>query len=370
MSESEKQTALVSVQPNALTKVGAKSLVARGCADLRNNEEAEEWLKRGVEFYSQQRYDDAFSCFEHGIELNPDHSGIQFMLGLSFGGGFVRPMNIVTAREWYRKAAEQGHKGAQYNLGLLYYGWDDGPGLQQNYEYAASWFRKAAEQGLEKPSFNTSAWPPSHWFRMAAEQELERAQSRLDLLLGNGIIVPQNQAEVYKAAECGNKDAQFNLGLLYENGQGVPQDYTQAEYWYRMAADQGNSNAKDKLREIIEKKVEANRRHEEYIDELAEKSLALQMFDPPITERTMIVGCPVLTIPDSEIKYPNFLTWWTAVGRLTPTDAQGWSTLSGPGVMKDRVEMINPDDWAALPKQERELIREWTETWDIGLFFD
>ena len=55
MSESEKQTALISLQHTALTKVGAKSLVARGRAELRAREEAEEWFKKGLEFCQKKR---------------------------------------------------------------------------------------------------------------------------------------------------------------------------------------------------------------------------------------------------------------------------------------------------------------------------
>ena len=36
-----------------------------------------------------------------------------------------------------------------------------------------------------------------------------------------------------KAAEQGNRDAQYGLELMYEEGQGVPQDYAQAALWYR-----------------------------------------------------------------------------------------------------------------------------------------
>ena len=37
--------------------------------------------------------------------------------------------------------------------------------------------------------------------------------------------------------------AQFYLGFLYNAGQGVPQDYTQAVFWWRKAADQGDPEA-------------------------------------------------------------------------------------------------------------------------------
>jgi TPR repeat protein len=41
----------------------------------------------------------------------------------------------------------------------------------------------------------------------------------------------------------GNVYAQFNLGLLYSSGEGVPQDYVQALIWFRKAADQGDARA-------------------------------------------------------------------------------------------------------------------------------
>ena len=40
-------------------------------------------------------------------------------------------------------------------------------------------------------------------------------------------------------AESGDPSAQFNIGLIYEAGQGVPQNDAEAVKWYRLAADQG-----------------------------------------------------------------------------------------------------------------------------------
>ncbi len=39
-----------------------------------------------------------------------------------------------------------------------------------------------------------------------------------------------------KAAEQGVAAAQLNLGVRYDNGQGVPQDYVQAHVWFNLAA--------------------------------------------------------------------------------------------------------------------------------------
>jgi uncharacterized protein len=44
-------------------------------------------------------------------------------------------------------------------------------------------------------------------------------------------------------AEGGNADAQTMLGIIYEEGQGVSQDYAAAVTWYRRAADQGHPDA-------------------------------------------------------------------------------------------------------------------------------
>jgi len=50
-----------------------------------------------------------------------------------------------------------------------------------------------------------------------------------------------------KAAVQGYAEAQFNIGIMYQEGKGVPQDYGQARYWYNLAAAQGFELAKQKL---------------------------------------------------------------------------------------------------------------------------
>ena len=89
------------------------------------------------------------------------------------------------------------------------------------------------------------------WYRLAAEQGNQYAQFNLALLYKNGEGVTQDYKEAVKwyrlAAEQGNADAQFGLGIRYDNGQGVLQDYKEAVKWYRLAAEQGNANAQTNL---------------------------------------------------------------------------------------------------------------------------
>ena len=44
-------------------------------------------------------------------------------------------------------------------------------------------------------------------------------------------------------AKYGNAAVQYNLGTMYQNGQGVPQDYKTAVKWFKLAAEQGNAYA-------------------------------------------------------------------------------------------------------------------------------
>ena len=260
MSAGEEQAALVPVPSAALTKASAKSLAARGRADLRVREEAEEWLQKGLELHHQQRYEDAFRCFERGIQLNPNHPELQLWLGNLFTNGEGVPQDYVQAATWWRKAAEQGFAFAQFGLGNLF---TNGQGVPQDYTQAAAWYRKAAEQGDSGAQHNlgcayefAQGLPQDHtlaavWWRKAAEQGYADAQNDLGVLYhgGDGVQQDHAQAAIWyrKAAEKGHADAQNNLGILYQYGHGVPQNDAMAAAWYRKAAEQGNAGAKAAL---------------------------------------------------------------------------------------------------------------------------
>lgn len=54
-------------------------------------------------------------------------------------------------------------------------------------------------------------------------------------------------ADLQRKAEQGNATALFNLGLMYDKGEGVPQDYGEALKWYRKAAELGHASAQFNL---------------------------------------------------------------------------------------------------------------------------
>src|SRR5438132_944176 len=77
-------------------------------------------------------------------------------------------------------------------------------------------------------------------FRPLADQGNTVAQFNLGVMYKDGTGVPQDYLEAVKwerlAADQGYADAQSNLGNMYYQGQGVPQDYVQAHKWYNLAA--------------------------------------------------------------------------------------------------------------------------------------
>ena len=84
-----------------------------------------------------------------------------------------------------------------------------------------------------------------------AEQGDADAQFNLGGMYDNGWGVPENDKTAVKwytlAAEQGHADAQYNLGQMYDKGQGVPQNLKTAAKWYRLAADQGLAEAQYNL---------------------------------------------------------------------------------------------------------------------------
>jgi len=87
--------------------------------------------------------------------------------------------------------------------------------------------------------------------RPLAEQGDANAQGLLGVLYDNGRGVPQDSVQARqwyeKSAAQGFAAAQGNLGSMYYTGEGVPQDYQQALRWLRLVADQGDALGQVKL---------------------------------------------------------------------------------------------------------------------------
>ena len=87
-----------------------------------------------------------------------------------------------------------------------------------------------------------------------AEQGLARAQNNLGVMYANGYGVPENDKTAVKwltlAAKQGYAGAQGNLGVMYAKGEGVLTDSKRAYMWWNLGSYNGNENAgknKDKI---------------------------------------------------------------------------------------------------------------------------
>ena len=89
------------------------------------------------------------------------------------------------------------------------------------------------------------------WYRKSAEQGYARAQYNLGVMYQNGYGISQDYTEAVKwcrkAAEQGDATAQSNLGWMYQDGKGVVKDVTEAVKWYRKSAEQGDARAQSNL---------------------------------------------------------------------------------------------------------------------------
>ncbi|MCL2626900.1 MAG: sel1 repeat family protein [Cystobacterineae bacterium] len=177
---------------------------------------------------------------------NQGDATAQYFLGAAhyFGKGVA--IDLKAAFEWYFKAAAQGLPHAQYNLGVMY---ASGEACPPNPEKAFLWYEKAAAQGLAKAQHNLAAlWEAglgapkdvkkaAQCYEAAAQQGDVRAQYRLALLcLKEEEGLQQGLQWLQKALEQNFAPAKYTLGLLLENGVGMPQNTAEARRLYEEAA--------------------------------------------------------------------------------------------------------------------------------------
>jgi len=120
-----------------------------------------------------------------------------------------------------------------------------------------NWFRKARNRigYYNQPSGVSELGAPSagddaiKWFRKAAEKGTCWGQFNLGIRYARGDGVPQDHAEAIKwfqkAADQKDAMSQYCLGEMYEKGLGVPVDQLKAYQWYCLAASHGIREAEN-----------------------------------------------------------------------------------------------------------------------------
>ena len=102
------------------------------------------------------------------------------------------------------------------------------------------------EEGVVAYNQGDYATAMAEW-RPLADKGVASAQYNIGLMYMNGQGVDKDIVTAVnwmrKAAEGGDRDAQLAVGLMYRKGQGIPQDDFEAVNWFRAAAEQGNTDA-------------------------------------------------------------------------------------------------------------------------------
>lgn len=93
------------------------------------------------------------------------------------------------------------------------------------------------------------------WEALAARGNSE-AYFNLGILAEDGLGVPQDMQQALalyeSAARGGSRAAQYRLGLIYSTGGRVPRDPQKAEHWLSRAAQQGDADAARRLDQLKE----------------------------------------------------------------------------------------------------------------------
>lgn len=94
------------------------------------------------------------------------------------------------------------------------------------------------------------------YWRTEAERGNASAQHNLSLLYDRGDGVPQNFEESLKwtraAAEQGNHEAQLRLGMFNAEGRGVKRNPAEAAKWFQRSAEHGNAQAQYNMGAVYE----------------------------------------------------------------------------------------------------------------------
>lgn len=157
--------------------------------------------------------------------------------------------DYATALRLFRHLAQRGNARAQDALGSMY---ARGEGVPRDKVEALQWFQMAENEREALKAYNDGNYATAlRIFRPLADRGQTLAEYIIGLMYANGQGVPQDYAEAMKwhlkAAKQGEAKAQFSVGLMYFKGLGTKQNLAEAFKWYRRAADQGDPIAQYNL---------------------------------------------------------------------------------------------------------------------------
>ncbi|MEH0833027.1 tetratricopeptide repeat protein [Pectobacterium cacticida] len=245
----------------------AQYYLAKTLAERARYTEAMQWMKKATE--------------RSGLSGNQDVRGAAALqVGDWYQSGLGAPKNSPTARRWWAISSRLGNGEAGHRLGM------DCQSQHQGKLVAACLhaFESAAANGYSPAQLIVAQWYAAHaggekeavaWLQKAAELGNRDAQYQLARRYeqGNGVVIRRDLAERWyfraatlgqaqaqlwmarhedgenalnwyqKSASSGDADAQLWLGKAYREGKRLPWDEQKARYWLERAASGGSGEA-------------------------------------------------------------------------------------------------------------------------------
>ena len=196
-------------------------------------------------------HDAALQLLQKAAQL-ADPNG-QYYLGWILAQRSGESRDDAQAYTWFRKAANQGHVGAQLAVATHLLA---GRGVARDSKVAGEWLERAAEKQdpvahymlgrLSEDAGQKSLDKARSSFRVAAIAGHREAQFALGTLLAKSAAeLDRKEAAAWlaKADEAGHKAAANRLGELYRDSEGGLQQLDRARSIFRRAAERGDANA-------------------------------------------------------------------------------------------------------------------------------
>ena len=225
----------------------------------------------------------------------------QVKLGYLYEQGLAVQQDYQQALRWYSVAAEQGYPEAQYLLGRLYqfglvgsspdytvakqwyalaqgsypaaaiaYGFIDET-VDDNYQHALNEYQQGADLNDPIASYNlglvyemgkhqeVNVPQAEEAYLRAANLGFSKAMVRLGVVYALEKKMHQAVSWLTKAAALGDSDAEYQLGLINEQGLGQSPEVAEAIQYYRQAATNGHAKAMLALARLYQEGVGVNK---------------------------------------------------------------------------------------------------------------
>ncbi|GEM_PF-1879409 len=243
------------------------SVLLRNSGDTQEQLEGLTWLERAAYGgHSEAQFDLSLHLVDEEIDesrtkavewaklsaASGNPRGIS-MLAWLLGEGLGTLRDIKRSRSLFKESAKMGDPYSQYMYGRMKF---EGNGIPQDVAAGRELLVKACDARNRDACIYLQGLDNIGVLRVAAEEGDRDSQFSLGMEYLYGSSVPRDidlaRKWLLSSAQFGHAEAQYQLGVLFAYEQGENPDYTEAFRWFQKAAEQGNTIANLELGYLYE----------------------------------------------------------------------------------------------------------------------